>query len=220
VNQAADSKESIQLRHDILFKHLVEFDKAFSQFMKKDEIERRLTALEKENEISNLSYDIFGLMGECNTICTSEGQSDIFKVTNTVLKRISDVDMRVETKSSFCSFMEALYEIIYEGSGSLSRIPDSLKGEDSVLLAIKFIRADIRHDLEHGSQKEIQAKKQRLAGIYRSYTGKTSLDAIGDDEFLGFQIKILENLRSLLIDLKKYCVEDIPKSPKKETKQT
>jgi hypothetical protein len=124
-----------------------------------------------------------------------------------VLKRISDVDTRIETRDGFCKFIDALYEIIYEGSGSLARIPDRLRREDSILMAIKFIRADIRHDLEHGTQKDIQEKKQRLAGIYKYYSGKTALDAIGDDEFLGFQKKVLENLNSLLMDLKKYCVE-------------
>jgi len=116
------------------------------------------------------------------------------------------------TKEDFGDFVDALYEIVYEGSGSLNRIPEKFKNEDSILFVIKFIRTDIRHDLEHGDQKEVARKKQRLVGIYQSYTNKTSLDSLRENELRQLQIKMLRNLSSFLVELKKYCVENMGKT--------
>jgi len=212
VNQAADSKESIQIRHDVLMKRLAEFDTDFVQYTEKDAIMDRLTALESENEIFNLSDDIFESIGEINAICVSKSSGDMFKVTNKAFKRISDVEKAVVTKEDFGDFVDALYEIVYEGSGSLNRIPEKFKNEDSILFVIKFIRTDIRHDLEHGDQKEVARKKQRLVGIYQSYTNKTSLDSLRENELRQLQIKMLRNLSSFLVELKKYCVENMGKT--------
>jgi hypothetical protein len=84
VNQAAYSKESIQIRQDILMKHLIKFDDTFTQFTEKEAINNRLAALEDEDKIMNLANDIFYLISECNEISASKQQPHIFKVTNKV----------------------------------------------------------------------------------------------------------------------------------------
>ncbi len=208
VNQAAYSKESIQIRQDILMKHLIEFDDTFTQFTEKEAIDSRLAALEDENEIMNLANDIFYLVSDCNEISTSRQQPQIFKVTNRILRRIDDVDSLVATKDDFGNFIDALYEIVYEGSGNLNRIPDRFKSEKSVLFAIKFIRSDLRHDLEHGDPKEIAVKKKRLGEIYTAYAGKPSLAAVDDKDLIKVQKKLLENLKMILSELKKWCGEN------------
>lgn len=159
-------------------KRLVEYDSDFEQFMKKDEIAGRLSALENEKEIGNLSNDVFGLIGECNSIGSSNPAKEIFKITNNMFKRISDVDTPVITKDDFGNFIDALYEIVYEGSGGLSRVPASVKKDESIVFTIKFVRADMRHDLDHGDAKEVAKKKERLAEIYKAYANMTSLDAV------------------------------------------
>jgi hypothetical protein len=212
VNQAADSKESIQIRHDILMKRLTEFDSDFVQYTEKEAILSRLATLEKQDEIFNLSNDIFGLIGEANTICASKSVGEIFKVTNKVYKRIADVDEPVATKDDFGNFMDALYEIVYEGSGTLNRIPSKFKEDGSILIAIKLIRADLRHDLEHGKEKEIVKKRRHLAEIYNLLSNRPSLDSIEGKELLGLQTRILQDLKTLLVELKKYCTEELGKT--------
>lgn len=207
VNQAAYSKESIQIRQDILMKHLIRFDDTFAQFTEKEAINERLAALENEDKIFNLANDFFYLMSGCNEICTSKQQPHIFKVTNKVLKRIDNVNSPVTTRDDFGNFIDALYEIVYEGSGSLGRIPNQFKNEDSVLFAIKFVRADLRHDLNHGDEKEIASKRKRLAEISKLYSGKTSFSAVDNKGLMKVQMKLLENLVLFLTNLKKFCSE-------------
>jgi hypothetical protein len=101
-----------------------------------------------------------------------------------------------------------LYEIVYEGSGSLNRIPNQFKNENSILFAIKSIRSDLRHDLEHGDPKEIASKKKRLSEIYTMYTGKPSLSAVDDMGLIKVQKKLLGNLDVFLSELKKWCGEN------------
>lgn len=206
VNQAADSRDSIQRRHDILMKRLVEFDNDFEQFMEKDAINDRLLALESEKEIRTLSNDIFGLVSDCNSICSSKSKREIFKITSKTFKRISDIDRLVTTKDGFGNFIDALYEMIYEGSGSLKRIPESFKKSGFIGFTIKFVRADLRHDLEHGQEREIQKKKARLSEIYKRFTGKTTLSSVENKDLAKFQERILQDLKSFLTDLKKHCI--------------
>ena len=206
VNQAADSKESIQRRHDILMKRLVEFDSDFEQFTEKDAIADRLEALEREREIRTLSNDIVLLIGECNEISFSKSKKEIFRTTTKMFKRIADLDRIASTKDDFGNFIDALYEIIYEGSGSLNRIPESFKKNGFIGFVIKFLRADIRHDLEHGTEKEIKKKKARLTKIYKKYISKTSISALKTRDLVKMQKGILQELKSFLEDLKKHCI--------------
>lgn len=205
VNQAADSKESIQRRQDILMKKLVEFDGDFEQFTEKDAINDRLSTLENEKEMRTLSNDVFGLIGDCNDICSSKGEQVIFKITNKMFRRIADIEKLVTTKDEYGNFIDALYEMAYEGSGSLMRIPESFKKDDFIGFVIKFLRADLRHDLEHGDKKEIKKKKERLRKIYEKHTGKTSISSLENKDLVKIQKGILQGLQLFLTDLKKHC---------------
>lgn len=122
-----------------------------------------------------------------------------------MFKRIRDVEKPVTTRDEFGNLIDALYEIIYEGSASLSRIPENFKKNGFVGFDIKFLRADLRHDLEHGKEKEIKKKKARLAKIYEKYTGKTSISSLENKDFSKIQVHILNELKSFLTILKQYC---------------
>ena len=87
-------------------------------------------------------------------------------------------------------------------AGNLQRIQDNFKEEDFVVFTIKHIRNDLRHDLEHGDAKEIDAKNKRLVKIYKRYSSKTAFAALNQDDFSKVQLLILEELKEFLIDLK------------------
>ena len=180
----------------------------FSQAQIENYIESAATiSSADEKEIRTLSDEVAGLMSQCNSICTSKSKPEIFKITNKMFERITDLGKPVSAKNDFGNLIDALYEIIYEGSGSLNRIPERLKKDDSVGLAIKFLRADLRHDLEHGKPKEIQIKRGRLARIYKKYTGMTSISSLQNTDFPKFQLILLKEVKLFLENLKKHCIE-------------
>jgi hypothetical protein len=159
-----------------------------------------------QKEVYTLSTDILRLMGDCNNICQSKSKDQVFKITNKVLGRIADIEKAVKTKDEFGNLTDALYEIIYEGSGSLNRIPESFKKEDFIGFSIKFIRNDLRHDLEHGEEKEIVRKKTNVAKIYKKYTGKTTMSSLKGGDLQKIQIGFLKELKSFLDSLKQQCI--------------
>ena len=69
--------------------------------------------------------------------------------------------------------MDSLYMLIYEGSGSANRILEVLNDEACLpLWNIKSLRTDCRHDVEHGSEEQIQKKKREIGETYQSICGK------------------------------------------------
>ena len=165
------------------------------------------TPFHVQKEVYLLSTDILKLMGDCNNICQSKSKDEIFKITNKVLERIGDIEKAVKTKDEFGNFADALYEIIYEGSGTLNRVPESFKKDDFIGFSIKFVRNDLRHDLEHGEEKEIKRKKARLSKIYQKYTGKSSISSLKGRDFQSIQLGFLKELKSFLETLKQHYIK-------------
>lgn len=160
-------------------------------------------------EVFSLSNEVSSLIGDCNSICSSKGKEGIFRITDKTLKRISDIGKPVRTQDSFGNLVDALYEIIYEGSGSLGRIPQSLKEDDSIVFTIKLVRADLRHDLEHGKEKDIKKKRERLSRIYQRYVDKTAINSLGSRDFSKLHLDLLKEVVSFLEELKKHCVNSV-----------
>ena len=182
-------------------------EKDFRDIVSKSLLEEVYEQIRSENSVQTLGNEVNGLLGDCNNICASKATEEIFKLTNTMVKRFGYIGKPVKTKDDFGNFMDALYEIIYEGSGSLKRIPDDFKKEGFIGFNIKLLRNDLRHDLEHGEDKEIKEKKMRLSKIYQHYTAKTTISSLGAADFADFQVKILGELRMFLVDLKQHCIE-------------
>ncbi len=202
VNQAADSKDSILKRHGILIRRLILFDEFFKDYLTISESEnKRLELLKKEN-IKKLSDDIINLSIEINKIYSSKNGEDLFKITTEGLRGFHRLEEPVESRDNFKELINSIYKVFYEGSGSLNRIPEESKREDSIFLDIKHLRTDFFHDYEHGSEKEIKEKKIIIAEIYNLYTNKKSFEELDENELIHFQRKILEKLKRVLLEIK------------------
>lgn len=160
----------------------------------------------EEEEVNSLSSEIINLLSDCNNISSSKSREKPFKITNKMLRRVAELNRVAKSRDEFGDYIDALYEIIYEGSGGLKRLPESLRVDDSVVFVIKHIRNEFRHDLEHGEEKDVSKRGKRLTKIYRKHTGKTSVSSLATEDFTKFQLDILRELRSLLLKLKQYCI--------------
>lgn len=123
-----------------------------------------------------------------------------------MVSKIAEMGKLVITEADFGNFVDALYQIIYEGSGSLTRIPEEFKKDNSFGITIKYLRNDLRHDLEHGDEKEILAKKIKIAKIYERYTSKTTLASLESGDFPKLQIQLLKDLKEFLEKLCQFCI--------------
>ena len=181
-------------------------EKEFQKVVSNNLLDEVYDQIRSENNVHSLSNEILRLLGDSNNICASKSRKGIFELTNTMVKKFADVGKPVRTLDDFGNLIDALYEIVYEGSGNISRIPDDLKKDEFIGFTIKHLRNDLRHDLEHGDENEVRSKKRRIANIYDRLTGKTTTSALEEADFPKLQIGILNELKMFLEDLKKYCV--------------
>ena len=96
-------------------------------------------------------------------------EENVFKPTNASFTAISCISTAFSVnKDTFANVVDSLYMLIYEGSGSASRILKILKDEEcETLWNIKHLRTDFRHDYEHGKEKDIRNKKKLIADAYQ-----------------------------------------------------
>ncbi len=202
VNQAADSKDSIDKRHRILLRRLSQFDSSLKHVLEASD--KEVVELKNKDNLRQLSDKIVELTSDVNKSYSAQklDEGAMFKLTDSFIKSVTKFNTPIGSKNEFKDFIDALYKVFYEGSGALKRIPDSFINDNSVFFDIKHLRTDCYHDYEHGDKKEIKRKKKTITGIYRKYTGANTLEGISNDNFAGFQIKILKNIKKELLDIK------------------
>ena len=204
VNQAADSKDSILKRHQILRRRLINFDSDFKNYLDVLEKDKEIVELQKKENIKQLTDDSIDLLSQINkSYVAKHGNIDLFKMTTESLKCIRVISTPVSSKDEFKKLVDSLYKLIYEGSGALKRIPESLIKDDSILFDIKHLRTDLFHDVEHGNEKKIIKKKETIASIYTKYANKKTIDEIDESFLFHFQREMLEKIKSLLEEIKK-----------------
>ena len=135
------------------------------------------------------------LIYKCNEIYRGKADEDIFKATNETTKGLRLIGDLVEDQESYGQFIDALYKIVYEGSGAGSRLGSPLS---DIVSDITTLRTDLRHDVNHGKQSKIRAKEKRLAETVTKYSGKSNIQLLGKEDFLALQLGILDGLKNYL----------------------
>jgi len=195
VSYGTADRESIEKRNEILIKKLILFDPSFAQyFLKNGEAEKSL-----EKQISILSKSIGDLVYKCNKIYHSNNSEDLFKMTNETAKGLRLLEDAIKDQDSYGQFIDALYKIVYEGSGAGKRLGSPLP---DVVKDINILRTDLRHDLDHGKRSKIQAKEKTLSETVKKYSGKSNIQLLGKEDFLALQLGILDRLKHCLETLK------------------
>jgi hypothetical protein len=195
ISYATSERESIEKRNEILIKKLILFDPSFaSYFLKEGASEKSI-----EKQILTLTNRVGDLIYKCNETHRANVGEDIFKATNETLKGLRLIGDPIKGQESYGQFIDALYKIIYEGSGAGSRLGSTLP---DIVSDINTLRTDLRHDVNHGKQSKIRAKEKRLAETVTKYSGKSSVQLLGKEDFLALQLGILDALKNYLETLR------------------
>jgi hypothetical protein len=97
--------------------------------------------------------------------------------------------------SEYGKLIDALYFLVYEGSGACKRLPQP---PPEFAMDVKFLRTALRHDIDHGDAADIQKKRLRAAQTFEKYSGKKSPEECGPEEFLSTHVRILRTLLASL----------------------
>jgi hypothetical protein len=185
---------SIKARANILSKRLAIFSSEFSPLLGayadvESEAARHLSELTDsvKEMIFGVNRNYSGVHGE-----------DLFKMTTESVAGLNKLGVLCKDSVTFGSFIDSLYFLVYEGSGSCVRLP---KPPPDFAMDVKFLRTSIRHDVDHGESTEAKKKLTRNAVVVKKYSGKVTLGECSPEEILSAQIRVMDAMDIFLKSL-------------------
>ena len=146
-----------------------------------------------------------------NKLCAEIEHDVIFKYTNKFVINVSRISSTMcSSEESLGIIIDCLYMIFYENLEHIKKIvTDEAVRNESVyqcIFRVKSIRTDLRHDYEHGSEKQIKKKRKDIMDCYRHYTNQPLLRTQGDyimlqkrvyDEFIALEEHLIGLLNKI-----------------------
>ncbi len=153
-------------------------------------------------QVAEVTRKCFITMIQCNKDRKLRGQDVIFKPTDLFVEASINLPFIIaEDEEILGKVMDYLYMTIYEGagSGSLRYLSPELLviDEIKVVMVIKSLRSKwLRHDIDHGSQREIDKK---WLGLNESlqFIGFKGFPKI-KDEYIRLQLNLLNKVNEFL----------------------
>jgi hypothetical protein len=123
--------------------------------------------------VTQLGARLVRLVHDFNVEAEREGKPNIFKPTSKTMLTCGTITARVATDElSFNNIIDDLYFLLYEGSGDAKRLTERYsRGQLEALWRLKSLRRGARHDVNHGTDKEILRQNYQIGEAYRSLIG-------------------------------------------------
>jgi len=143
-------------------------------------------------EIRNRIYSL-------NKSYSAKHGEDMFKATNESAKALATLETPATDKQKYGGLIDSLYFLIYEGSGACKRLGEPVP---DFATDVKFLRTALRHDVDHGDEKEITKKMKRAGDTFLKYSTKRTPEECGEEDLLAAQRKLLARCLEMLKNLK------------------
>ena len=182
--------DSIRKRLEILTSRIATSSSAFAKLLPA----AHHTAKAK-TELLQFSEKIRKLIHDINERYAANTGEDMFKMTNSSAAALSGIGELVTDIDGYGAFIDGLYGLLYEGSGSCNRLPVP---PPSLVMDLKHLRTGLRHDVDHGRVPDVAKKRLRISKIFRTYSGKASPAECSSEEFSAFQLKFLSKVQNML----------------------
>ncbi|QRN82913.1 DUF262 domain-containing protein [Chloroflexota bacterium] len=194
ISSGSASGQSITTRLDILSKKLARFSPEFAPII------GVFPNVESEtiNDLNDLAEDTKERIFKINKKYSGQNGEDLIKMTTKVSEGLTLLNQPCKSSTSFGNFIDSLYFIFYEGTGSCKRLSSP---PPDFVIDIKNIRTIIRHDIDHGKKTDTQKKNIKLADAFKKYSGKVSIGECSPEEILTTQIRLLIAAVKFLADL-------------------
>jgi len=125
-------------------------------------------------QISFLGYSITEQIYKINSICENNRQDQVFKPTSRTMRACAIIPSLIaRNEMEFYLLIDHLFFLLYEGSGAANRLTPIIDGSLlEPLWKVKHLRLAARHDIDHGSSKEIEKKRAKIKDAYFSLIAK------------------------------------------------
>lgn len=134
-----------------------------------------------------------------NKVFSVRHGEDLFKTTNESTKALNALDSPATDKQKYGELIDGLYFLVYEGSGACKRLGDPAP---EFAMDIKFLRTALRHDVDHGDEKEIAKKMKRAGETFLKYSSKRTPEECGEEDLVAVHAKLLSRCLEMLKTLK------------------
>lgn len=182
---------SIKARNNILAKRLSMYSPEFSPLMGLySDVEN-----EAVRNLGEIAESIKETVFAVNRKYQGANGEDLFKMTTESVAGLNKLGVVCKDSNTFGEFVDSLYFLIYEGSGSCKRLPSP---PPDFAMDVKFLRTSLRHDVDHGDSNEVKKKHIRNADVFKKYSGKVTLGECSPEEIFVTQLRILEEALSFL----------------------
>jgi hypothetical protein len=190
ISYGSTGGDSVRTRLAILSLQLSEFDRVFapvtSGAASTDAMGARLRGLAEE--VSELLY-------ADNERAAGRTGVDVFKMTNKTTRAVKKLGDVRESDEDFGALVDDLYALVYEGSGQCKRLPVP---PPQFAMDLKFLRNNLRHDLDHGDEADAARKRRRGGELLKKYLGTTAVKTASGAQFRSAQLRLLNAVRRLL----------------------
>ena len=124
--------------------------------------------------VSTAGKEIIDLVFNINEQAVMEGKVHMFTPTNRTLVSTAKITTTVaDSRTNFSEVIDALYFVLYEGSGNANRLTDVMSREDlEPLWLLKKLRTFYRHDLDHGHRSKAKSQHIEIGGVFRQLIGR------------------------------------------------
>jgi hypothetical protein len=184
-----------QTRHTILLRKLLLFDPGFAEVLGQEGILESAIQSKLSESMASLQESIYVV----NTAYSGTHGGDLFKATNETTQAVAIAGQAVTNVKEYGAFVDALYFLLFEGSGEGARFPSGLP---QVVTDIKDLRTQMRHDVDHGKPAKARSKNKHLAGVFRKYANASSPQVLNPDLFPVVQARILSDVDQMLMNLR------------------
>jgi hypothetical protein len=183
----ANVKGSVRTRHEILLRKLLRADPILGEVFDPSVVaESGLSG-----DIKRLSQSIGDLVTKSNTAFSAKHGKDLFKATNKTVAALRRTGSIITDYAQYRTFVDDLYFLFWESPGVRlgNAMPPSFKD-------VRDLRTDIDHDVDHGKDRDVAAKRKKLGEVFVKYAGSATPTTIAPERFPVVQATILKALEA------------------------
>ena len=132
-----------------------------------------------------------------NDICAAKQRRQLFSYTGKTMKASCAIgNIFCKNLEQFGVMIDCFYFIFYENIERIKELvtEQAVQEEDIYqwIFRVKHLRTDLRHDYEHGKDKDIAKKRKIIMDCYEHYVGKPTL--IKQKDYVLFQKKLYDEV--------------------------
>lgn len=179
---SANIRGAAKIRHEVLIRKMLQISPQLTGLFEPTIV----TESGISKKIQRISQLISVLINKINTAYSHKNGEDLFKATNKTVMALTQIGKTIHSFPSYKEFIENLYFLFWESHGSklVSTKPQSF-------IDLNSLRTDLRHDLDHGKEKSVRAKRKIISQVFKKYSGDISPITIAPNLFPVFQINLL-----------------------------